>query len=360
MPNTEAETKKSNKDDDKKATKNKSQTKSKKSVVKKPAQKFSWVDDTENPPFPSKYVHKSVNLDKKNPEFTAHQFQITRHSQMFSTVIESFHSIAKCLNKLTPSMLPKKPVDRVLFNLINTNKNVGCFNDAYLMSLIHRKLGYKIVFLYNTDLMTFLKFLEYFLTRTICSLTLYYSGTDCVSKIRHIGHGIKFMDKTVLTSVELGQFIGQKSNRKAFILVLSDCESGNCVFDMEACKKNGYPRSSDIVNFISHKSRLTPDQKARSHGILTYYFCKLIRQFPTICPKDMCDKLNEATKRFKLSFSFDTTCDDDRLATDIMFEDADISFNGPNAEITGPSKRLRIISKPKKTVEAIPISAQEQ
>ena len=116
---------------------------------------------------------------------------------------------------------------------------------------------------------------------------------------------------------------------------------------------------SDIVSFTSHKSRLSPGEKIRSHGLFTYYFCRLIRQFPTSSPKDMVEKLNIALKRFKITYSFETSCDDERVAEDILFEDADMSFNGPNAEITGPAKRERIIiPQEQHTTEAIPAQFQ--
>lgn len=374
MSKTENETKKDKKptknDEEKKTPKkenikkpltksNKKSSKKTKTTAKKTIKKFSWVDCPDEPPLQSKYVHKSVQLDTKHPEFTATQFQNTRRSQVCKTIIYSFHHIGVCLNDIDVKQLPKKGVNRVLFILINTHNNVGCFNDAYLLSLIHRKLDFKIAFLYNPDLVTFFKFLEYFLTHTWADLTIYYSGFDSESKIRHRGHGIKFMDQTYLSAEEFGQIVGQKSNGKAFVLILQDCENGGSVFNMSEAIKIRNVHCSDIVSFTSHKSRLSPGEKIRSHGLFTYYFCRLIRQFPTSSPKDMVEKLNIALKRFKITYSFETSCDDERVAEDILFEDADMSFNGPNAEITGPAKRERIIiPQEQHTTEAIPAQFQ--
>lgn len=371
------DTKKETKNDDKKSKKENKPTKSdkketpkkkltskkavekKSTAPKKTVKKFSWIDCPDEPPIQCKYIHKSVKLDKKNPLFNTTQFQNARHSQMCKTLIYSFHHIGLCLNDIDVKQMPKKGVDKVLFILINDHNNVGCYNDAYLLSLIHKKLEFKICFLYNPDLVTFFKFLEYFVSHTISDLTIYYSGFDSESKIRHRGHGIKFMDQSYLSAEEFGQIVGQKSNGKCFILILQDCENGGSVFSMEEAVKIHNVHCSDIVSFTSNKSKLSPGEKIKSHGLFTYYFCRLVREYPTITPKDMVEKLNIALKRFKISYTFETSVTDDRLKEDIMFEDADIDFNGPNAEITGPSKRERIIIRAElKTTEAIPIALQ--
>lgn len=371
MSKAEKETKKEKtpKDEEKKTktakatktknTKSKSSTK-KNTSAKKVVKKFSWVDCPDEPPLQSKYVHKSVQLDKKHPEFTMTQFQNTRHSQLCKTVVYSFHHIGVCLNDIDVKQLPKKGVDKAIFILINSHNNVGCFNDAYLLSLIHRKLEFNIAFLINPDLVTFFKYLNYFLTHTWKDLTIYYSGTDAKSKIRKRGHGIKFMDQTFLSAEEFGQIVGQKSNGKAFVLILQDCENGGSIFNMSEAIRIKNVHCSDIVSFTSHKSKLSPGEKIKSHGLFTYYFSRLIRQFPTSSPKDMVEKLNEAMQRFKITYSFETSCDDDRVAKDILFEDADLCMNGPTAEITGPSKRERIIiQREQHTTEAIPAQFQQ-
>lgn len=337
------------------------QTEKKKSTsLFKKSKPFSFVENPNKPKKHIKYIHSIVKLDKNDSLYTDEQFQKVRHISICGHIISSFRLIGVCLNKVDLDSLPKKPVKKVLFILINTNNDVGCFNDAYLLSMIHLKLGFKIVYLYNTNLITFLKFLGYFLKYTINSLTFYYTGHDSASKIRNIGHGIKFIDKSSISANELGQFIAEKSNGKTYILVLSDCKSGGSIFSMDAAVKCEHKSLSDIVSFTSHKSCLTPDQKIRSHGLFTYYFCKLIRQFPTISPEDMVDNLNEYTSRFRISYSYETSdVSGDRLSQDIIFEDADTALNGENAKITGPSKRSKV-PEPKHVVEVeeIPIEFQ--
>ena len=326
---------------------------------KKPMTKITYIDEPDKPQILNKYIHGVVQLEKQNIQFTDQNFQKIRHVSFCSYIIMSFRRIGMCLNKVDIAALPRKPIKKVLFIVINSNNDVGCCNDAYLISLIHMKLGFKIVYLYNTNLVTLIKFLGYFLEHTISAFTFYYTGHDSASKIRNVGHGIKFIDKSCISDQELGKFIAEKSNGKEFILVLSDCDGGGSVFNMETAVKSENKSLSDIVCFKSHKSKLTPDAKIRTHGLFTYYFCKLIKQFPTLSPKDMEEKLNESMARFNISFSYETSENGDRLSDDIIFEDADTSINGPNAEITGASKRAKI-PEPKHLVEAIPIELQEK
>lgn len=326
---------------------------------KKPELKeLTFVDLPDKPQKPNKYVHQIVQLDRLNNQFDTEKFQALRHTSMSNSVIDSLRRIGMCLNKIDPSQLPKKNVSKVLFILITANNDSGCFNDAYLMALIHKKLNFKIVFLYNTDHKHFLEMLEYFLVHTINSLTFYYSGNDSASKIRNIGHGIKFIDKSFVSSQDLGQFIAEKSNGKTYILVLSDCASGGSIFDMKSAKEDKNKSVSDIISFTSHKSELTSDEKINSHGLFTYYYAKILRQFPALSPKDMAASLNQSLQRFKISYTYNTSDLGDRLSDDIIYEDADTAFNGPNAEITGPSKRKKVEAPKKKTVEAIPIEFQ--
>lgn len=327
--------------------------------TKKEEPKTTFVDEPEKPEKHSVYIHKVVKLDNKNHQFSEKKFQHVRQISNSKEIISSFRRIGMYLNKKEVCQLPKGTVDKVCFICINNYEKdaeslgVGPLNDAYLFALIHHKLNYKIVFLYNPSKFTFVTSLEYFLVHTTNSLTIYYTGKDSLSRIKKIDHGILFrgMNET-FSNTDFGKLVGEKSNGRARILIVSDSTSDGSIFNIKAVKKAKNPNSTEIVSFSVCKNLLNQKQKRKSQGLLTYYFCKLLRQFPNSSPKQMAHMLNVSLERFKQVVN--TNLSNENLSEQPLFPDADSAFNGKvKVEI---QQKEKVVEKP--TTEPIPIENQ--
>lgn len=303
---------------------------------KKEEPKVPFIDEPSKVEKPSIYIHKVVKMDNKNSEFTDKQYQKVHELSKPSDVIESFHRIGMTLNNVRIADIPKDYCDKVCFILINNYKNesknlgVGPLNDAYLFAKIHRKLGFKIAFLYNPDKLTFIKTLEFFLMHTMVNLTIFYAGRDSSSKQTRTSHGILFDGEQIpYSSTELGKLVGEKSNGQCKVLIISDCGSGGSIFNMKAATKTENAHCSTLVSFSTDKKLLEPKERRRTQGLFTYYFCKLIRQFPNSSPNEMVDILNQSFERFGMSFNSQLSSDD--VGDQPIYPDANAIFNGPGS-----------------------------
>lgn len=294
--------------------------------------KVPFVDKPDKPERSSAFLHKAVSLDKKDNQFSDSKFQSVRKVSNQKEIIESFHRIGMDINDVEVDDIPKENLNKVCFVLINNYYKdykclgVGPLNDAYLFALIHHKMGFKIVFMFNPEMDNFTEKLEFFLANTVMALTIYYSGRDSSSRVRRVGHGIQFIDDEVMSSKEFGQLVGGKSNGTAKIIIISDCGSGKTVFSMKAATNTENAHTSPMINFSVDKKILTPRERRMSQGLFTYYFSKLVRQFPNASPKEMVDMLNISFERFKITFS--SLVSFDTLDEKPMFPGADTAFNG--------------------------------
>lgn len=327
----------------KKGEKGKLKKDPKKKKEKKPKEekpKVPYIDTPDKPEIPSQYIHKAVKLDKKNNQFSDNAFQKVRKTSNLKRNLEAFHRIATCLNDTDLDTLPTDCINKVCLILMNTyprdteKLGVGPSNDAYLMAMIHHKLGYKIAYLINPDMDKFTECLEFFVEKTAFALTIFYSGHDSSSRYNRVGHGIQFVTGERLSSVEFGEIVGGKSNGTSRILIISDVSCGRSIFSMKAAKSTDNAHCSEICTFTIDKSQLSPKERRKSQGLFTYYFCKLIRQFPNSTPQDMVDMLNISFERFKETFS--TLVSSDDINDKPLFIGADIAFNGKSAKHKKP------------------------
>ncbi|KAK8843076.1 hypothetical protein M9Y10_025267 [Tritrichomonas musculus] len=289
------------------AAKKKKEDKKKADIRLKESHPF--VDKPKKPEKHSAYVHKIVQLDKKDNQFSEKKFQEIHQISNNKEMNESLRRVGICLNKADLTKLPKKGVDKVCFILVNNYEKdadglgVGPLNDAYLFALIHKKLGYNIAYLYNPGLAKFVLSLEYFLEHTTSALTIYYTGRDSESKVSNISHGITFDNhKEIFSSIEFGKTVGQKWNGKCRIMILHDCSCGGSIFNMHSAKSTVNGPDIEIVSYTVNKKNLKPKEKRLSQGLFTYYFCKLLRQFPNSTPQEMANMLTLSFERFKVGF----------------------------------------------------------
>jgi len=146
--------------------------------------------------------------------------------------------------------------------------------------------------------------LEFFLLHTTANITFFYAGCDSSLKQTRTNHGILFDGEQIpYSAIELGKFVGEKSNGQCKVLIVSDCGCGGSIFNMKAATNTENGHCSTLVSFSTDKKMLDPKERRRTQGLFTYYLCKLIRQFPNSSPNEIFDILNQSFERFGMSFS---------------------------------------------------------
>lgn len=251
------------------------------------------------------YERRTSKLDRKDNEFSSKQFHHIRNDSNGKKILESLSKIGTCLNKSHTSDINIDKLNRVCFVLINSsqiddkNQEPGPLNDGYLICLKHHRLGFKVFYLYNPESLQYLKFLEFFMMFTKIELTVFYSGPDLSS----FGiEGIEFSNGS-LTKDSIGRIIAQNCSGKARKLFITDCRGGGSVFDIDSCNHQKDAKPLNMISFYVNKKD-SPESKESllSHGIFTYYFCKIIGEDPEITPDKLVDRMNPALSRFNEVF----------------------------------------------------------
>ena len=85
-------------------------------------------------------------------------------------------------------------------------------------------------------------------------------------------------------------------------MILHDCSCGGSIFNMHSAKSTVNGPDIEIVSYTVNKKNLKPKEKRLSQGLFTYYFCKLLRQFPNSTPQEMANMLTLSFERFKVGF----------------------------------------------------------
>lgn len=265
---------------------------------------MTYVDTPDKQQKHPHYDHQTKKLDKKDNEFSSKEFHQVRKVSTPKKLLKSFGRIGMCLNDKSTGDIPTSDLDKVCFILMNNNSNknkkfdVGPLNDGYLIGLYHHRLGYKVFYLYNSGSDEFKAFLGFFMRNTTISLIAFYSGLE---KNENSVEGIKFVNG-ILSKSSIGEVISENLNCKANVVFLTDCIGGGSVFDIE-----GINRSNMISFYVSKTNSPESKECKRSHGVFTYYFCKLINECPSITPERLCQRINPSLLRFSQVFNFEFT-----------------------------------------------------
>ena len=111
-----------------------------------------------------------------------------------------------------------------------------------------------------------------------------------------------------VTSNQFGQLIARDNNGKCKVVFVSDCAAGGSVFDIQLVNKVNNPNPSEMLSFaVSKLTDPNSKQGRRSHGLLTYYFCKILYDDPSISANRLVERLNAFLGRFGSAVSCDTT-----------------------------------------------------
>ena len=254
------------------------------------------------------FEHRTAKMYKKNNEFSNKKFQRVRHVSNKKKLVHSFQHIGRCLNDATPADIPTTGLQKVCLILINNYEHdkhdpkIGPMNDGYLIGLNHHRLGYKIFYLYNCNCNQYPQFLEFFLKYTLEQLTVFYSGRNTIASGTP---GIEFKDNSISCS-EFGKIIDDNYNGRCKVVFISDSTSGGSFFDLNPVANNSKP--SNIISLSAGKCT-DPDSKEgrRSHGIFTYYLCKILNECPNITPQRLAERMNPSLKRFNETFICEVT-----------------------------------------------------
>lgn len=272
---------------------------------------MTYVDTPDKKQKHPHYEHRTTKLDLKDNEFTSKKFQKVRKFSTHKNLLKSFGRIGMCLNDKQLSNITKDDFQKACLILINDydqedkELGVGPLNDGYLVGLKHHRLGFKVFYLYNARMEEFSTYLRFFMNITTQSLTVFYSGRDDNSE------GIEFK-AGILSKSSIREIIKDNSNGQTRFMFITDCLGGGSVFDINGCQ--------NAISFSVAKSGTIESKEIRrTHGIFTYYFCKITSDCPNITPKRLVERINPSLTRFNELF----TCE----MSNETLEDSPIFFN---------------------------------
>ena len=256
---------------------------------------MSYVDTPNKKQKHPHYEHQTAKLDLKDNQFSCKKFQKIRNVSTHKNLIKSFGRIGMCLNDKQAVSIPVEHLNRVCFILINDYDDedkelgVGPLNDGYLVGLKHHRLGFKVFYLYNAQSEEFPIFLSFFMKNTTESLTVFYSGRDDNLE------GIEFTNGTLSRSL-IGDVIALNANKQNHLMFITDSLSGGSVFDISGCP--------NAVSFYVQKNGSNNSKEVKqTHGIFTYYFCKITSDCPSITPIRLIERMNPSLNRFNEVFT---------------------------------------------------------
>lgn len=267
---------------------------------------MSYVDSPQKKQKHPHYEHRSIKLDRKNNEFSSKKFHKVRNVSTHKKLLTSFGRIGMKLNDKPIRNIPIGDLNKVCFILMNDYEDdnnfyqyqkerelgVGPLNDGYLFGLKHHRLGFKIFYLYNSSSVEFENYLGFFLKNTTNELIVYYSG-------RGNKCGIEFCHTQVLTSASIKEIISKNCNDISRVVFVTETLDGGSAFDFDECKKV-ISLSVDKRNKV--ESPENEKENKRSHGIFTYYLCKIISECPCITPERLTERLKPSLDRFDETF----------------------------------------------------------
>lgn len=260
---------------------------------------MTYVDTPDKKQKHPHYEHRTTKLDRKDNEFSSKKFQQVRKVSTHKNLLKSFGRIGMCLNEKQTSSIPIDNLNKVCFILINDydeedeKLGVGPLNDGYLVGLKHHRLGFKVFYLYNSQSDEFTTFLSFLIQNTTEALTVFYSGRDDNTE------GIEF-SSSKLSKSSLNSIISKNCTGKARIMFITDSLGGGSVFDIKNC--------SNAISFSVKKTAdREPKEVKRTHGIFTYYFCKITSDCPNITPNRLVERMNPSLCRFSEEFVCEIT-----------------------------------------------------
>ncbi|KAK8888116.1 hypothetical protein M9Y10_039177 [Tritrichomonas musculus] len=267
---------------------------------------MSFVDTPRKRQKHPHYEHRTIKLDLKDNEFSSKKFQHVRKVSTHKKILKAFGRIALCLNNKPVSTLPQGDYAKVCFIVINdyddkkNNKlGVGPLNDGYLMGLKHHRFGFKVFYLYNGEDIEFANYLAFFMKNTRKALTVFYTGRTTNKE-----SGISFPNTCIMKET-IVKIVTSSYNGKARVVFITDSLGSGSVFNVNAIP------AKNMISFYVEKTVKPETKEGRlSHGLFTYYFCKITSDCPNITPNRLIERMNPSLKRFGITFKCENSDSD--------------------------------------------------
>lgn len=278
---------------------------------------MTYVDRPDKKEKHPHYENKIEKLDK-HYFFKAKDFHQIRKISTHKKLKKAFTRISMCLNDKMPAEVPIEGLDQVCFMVINdyekdkiSELGVGPLNDGYLFGITQYRMDFNIFYLYNSKIEEFTSFLAFFMKNTQKILTVYYTGRSADGN-----QGILF-DSGILSKDSIADIIASNCNGKARYIFVNDCPTGGTNFDIPSILHQNKP-IKNLLSFSVDKTKSHGYKDAkRTHGLLTFYLCKTINDYPIINPNDLIEKMTQELRRFQIKF--DCAITDQELANNPIF-----------------------------------------
>ncbi|KAK8845013.1 hypothetical protein M9Y10_021189 [Tritrichomonas musculus] len=259
-----------------------------------------------------------------NRQMKREEFQKLRASNTEEDALAAMKHLGNCVNDKNPEDCPyflKNGINsKMLLVIVNTyvkpqyKLGVGPLNDAITVSVSHKKMGYKMLFLHNTTPTHFKKWLKFVLKNTQKDLTIFYTGHGCSLKDKtgeeSDGYDeVMLFDNGYVLDDELSAYLAKYAHGQR-ILLLSDCCHSGSMWDIQSMLQGRKQIASNIMSISAAKDDQTAKQtkvNSKDQGIFTYYFWEIWEDQNDITVKDMETKINPNISYFKQHFTFAST-----------------------------------------------------
>ena len=252
------------------------------------------------------------------------EFQRLRNSNTFEDALKAMNHIGTCLNNLSPEKVSdsilKGIKSKILFIIVNTytrpqyKLGVGPLNDSITVSVNHKKMGYKVVFLHNSTPNHFLEWLKFILKKNKSDLTIFYTGHGSSVKdasgdeLDGFDEAMIFDNGYVLDD-QLAKYLANYAHGQRIILLTDCCHSGS-MWDIQSQPSMKDVIPQNILSISSAKDSQTAKQtKIRQvdQGLFTFYFWDFLDKEPNLSIKQMESKINPMIGMFKQHLEYATT-----------------------------------------------------
>lgn len=281
-----------------------------------------------------KKEHESrFNVDENT---TKEDFFAFRNSSSVEAALKLLDDLAICLNDIRPETAEKYCThgvnDKVCFICVNNytrpsyQLGVGPVDDALTVAIHHKRMGYNVVYLHNSDPVTFKKWLKLILKKTENDLTIFYTGHG--SQLRDVtgdekdGYDeVMIFDDGYIVDDTLGRYLHKYAHGQRIVLLTDCCHSGS-IWDIQSLKREHEDIAPNIISISAALDSETSKQTKlgqKDHGIFTYFFWHILEKNPNISTVEMKAQIDPIISRFRQTLDFCPTSDD--IANEPIFPD---------------------------------------
>lgn len=237
--------------------------------------------------------------------------------------VAELKKLGRDLSKTRAEHLPKE-LYNVTFIIANSyrsfRQNVGTepLNDAVAFAKCAKYFESEVFYLHNPHSMTFMKYLEHFVSRTFGNLIIYYVGEGTTERD---------LDRTISKFDEVFTFEDGVVTDEDFASLLADCkpEETKITLITDTCHENtAWFFNEPVVDGINLPSHIvamstTPDIKAsrqmlalsQEQGIFTFNMTKSIKANPKITPNQMFEVMKPVMAKYSQNFHLSATSPED-------------------------------------------------